>query len=165
MNADHQQQKVIAKGVTEGILKAVGILALVGLVVGVIIAIAHMDFSSGTDASRGLPVTVLVVNETSDSLLLSWRDTGAVSGQHVIPPMKGSACEHFYVHGVVGKPYRAAFEIRNPRSGQRDSSGWFLVGGQGTSPAWSDTVQVGRRRGIFPIRDFNFLASNNCSAY
>ena len=34
MNPDEQQQKVIAKGVTEGILKAVGILALLGVVVG-----------------------------------------------------------------------------------------------------------------------------------
>jgi hypothetical protein len=109
---------------------------------------------------------VLVVNETTDSLLFSWRsDTGVVSGQRVISPLKGSTCEHFNVDGRVGKAYRAAFEIRNLRSGQRDSSGWFQVGGRGTPPAWGDTVRAGRRRGIIPIRDLNLLARNNCAAY
>ena len=168
MNPDEQQQKVIAKGVTEGILKAVRIVAVVGLIGGIVIGVAHMDwdFSSGTDAPRGMPVTVLVVNETSDTLLFSWRDKGQLfAGQHVIPPTKGGTCERFYARGAIGKSYRAAFEIRNKRSGQRDSSGWFLLGGQGTPPAWGDTVRVGRRRSIIPIRDFNLLAQSNCSPY
>src|SRR5690242_13806092 len=129
MNPDEQQQKVIAKGVTEGILKAVGILALVGLVVGILVAIGHTDFSSGTSSPRGLPVSALVVNETSDSLAFTWRaDSGELTGQDLIPPARASVCERFYAHAAPGRPYRASFEIRDLRSGQRDSSGWFRVG-------------------------------------
>ncbi len=164
MNPD-EQQKVIAKGVTEGILKAVGILVLLGLIVGMIVALGHSDFSSGTTYSRGLPVTVLVVNETADSLLFKWRsDTGEVIGQDVILPMKGSTCERFYAQAAPGHPYRAFFEVRDLRSGKRDSSGWFRVGGQ-TTPGWVDTVRVGRRRGIVPVHDLNLLARSNCVAY
>jgi len=163
MNPDEQRQKVIARGVTEGILKAVGILALLGLVAGMIIAIGNADFSSGTVSSRGQPVVVLVVNETSDSLLFTWR-SDTVSGRNVIPPTKGSICQRFYAHAATGKTYRAAFEIRDPRTGQKDSSGWFQVG-YPVTPAWVDTVRAARHHGLRVVHDLNVLASNNCSAY
>jgi hypothetical protein len=166
MNPDEQQQKVIAKGVTEGILKAVGILALLGLIVGMVVAIGNTDFSSGTASSKGLPVTVLVVNATSDSLLFTWRsDTGEVSGQDVIPPAKGSTCERFYAQAAAGKPYMASFEIRDPRSGQRDSSGWFQLGGYATAQGWVDTVRAVGHRGVVRVHDLNLLARSNCQAY
>jgi len=124
MNPDEQQQKVIAKGVTEGILKAVRIVAVVGLIGGIVIGVAHMDwdFSSGTDAPRGMPVTVLVVNETSDTLLFSWRDKGQLfAGQHVIPPTKGGTCERFYAAAQSASPIelRSRFAISAPVNATR----------------------------------------------
>jgi len=165
LDPDRQQQKIIAKGVTEGILKAVGILVLLGIVAGMCVAISKSDFSSGSSSSDEVPVIVLLVNQTSDTLSLEWH-ADTVAGRKVIPPSGKNACERFHVRGAPGKPWKAAFEIRNLRTGQRDTSGWFDVNVGRMNPlAWVDTVRAGRRRGVVPILDMNVLSANNCSAW
>jgi hypothetical protein len=171
MNPDDRQQKVIAKGVTEGILKAVGILALLGLVAAIVIGIANSSSSSftsgGTVASpaRGIPVVVLVFNQTSDSLSYELRSDSGRIARDVIGPGKAGACENFHVLGTLGQPWKASFEVRNLRTGQRDTSGWFELNVPGPPPTWIDTVRAGHEHGLRRYNDANLFSRSDCQPW
>jgi hypothetical protein len=164
MNPSEQQQKIIAKGATAGILRAVGILALLGLVAAMVFGIGKADFSSGLAPSLPtVPVTMLLTNETPDSLTIGLRSKdGAIVGQRVTPPSKTTTCERFNVHVTPGKPYFASLEIRDLHSGRRDTSAWFNLNfGRALWSGWIDTVRPGRRYGVLPVGDLNVLVEAN----
>lgn len=147
------------------ILKAVGILLLLGLVAGIVVGIGKSDFSSGVaSAPPGVPVIMVLVNETPDSLVIGLRSKGgATVGEHVTPPTSAPTCERFAVQVIPGKPYVASLEVRDLRSGRRDTSAWFNLNfGAATRWEWIDTVRPNRRYGVLRLRDRNVIAQANC---
>lgn len=157
--------KVQSDAVMWGILKAVGVLALVGLVVGMCVNMGEMDFSSGLSRDRGKPVVVLVTNTTPDSLVFKWSTKeGALNGTSVVPPHSADVCERFDARADVGKPYRASFEVRNETKGRQSvfSSAWLAVTG---TAVWVDTVRENRRQTVKAVNDWNYVAAHSCPAY
>ena len=152
--------KLQSDAVMWGILKAVGVLAVVGVVVGMCRNIGSLDFSSGLSEERGVPVTVLVTNDTPDSVTFTWATKeGALKGANRVPPHADAVCVRFEAHASTGRTVRASFEVQG-----RDvfKSGWFPVDAQ--HKVWVDTIRVGRRQRAEVVRDFNLIASHPCWA-
>ncbi len=154
--------KLQSDAVMWGILKAVGVLALVGLVVGMCVNMRMPDFSSGLSSDHAIPVRVLVTNMTPDSVLFTWSTKeGTLKGTSVVLPNASNVCARFDAKANVGTTYRASFEVRNPAKGHESvgTSGRFAVTG---SEVWVDTVRVGKRQIVKRVNDLNLVSSYPC---
>ena len=152
--------KLQSDAVMWGILKAVGVLALVGLVVGMCVNMRMPDFSSGLSGGQ-VPVRVLVTNMTPDSVVFMWATKeGTLKGTGIVPPNASNVCARFDAKADTGT-YRAFFEVRNPAKGHESvgTSGWFAVTG---SEVWVDTVRVGKRQIVKRVNDLNLVAAHPC---
>ncbi len=99
--------KLQSDAVMWGILKAVGVLALVGLVVGMCVNMRMPDFSSGLSGGH-LPVRVLVTNMTPDSVVFMWSTKeGTLKGTSIVPPNASNVCARFDAKADTGT-YRAS---------------------------------------------------------
>ena len=151
--------KLQSDAVMWGILKAVGVLALLGLVIALLANLGKMDFSSGLGSDRGVPVAVLVTNTTPDSLKLIWSTKGGASADtYAVPPHELNFCAPFTARASVGQPYGAAVEIQRPGHGSFQS---LLLELSGTG-YWVDTVRVDRPNTFRAVKDYNWVAAHPC---
>src|SRR5258708_1512493 len=85
--------KSLQSDITWGILKAVAVLALIGLLIGMCRNMRMPDFSSGLSSDHGVPVRVLVTNMTPDSVLFTWSTKeGTLKGTSVVLPNASTVC-------------------------------------------------------------------------